>query len=125
MTINRDQLFNAREFERALSASDRPLPLFRAALKSGRDVLEKQHTENTAAPQIVAAQAWLIDQLLIAAWVLHLPLLPSEKALSLIAVGGYGRGELHPASDIDLMLLTEKEQHEQIGGFAETLIQFL
>jgi len=125
MAIDRDQLFNAREFERALSISDKPLPLFRAALKSGRDLLEKQHTENTAAPQTVAAQAWLIDQLLIAVWGLHLALLPSEQALSLIAVGGYGRGELHPASDIDLMLLAEKEQHEQIGGFAETFIQFL
>jgi len=125
MAINRDQLFNAREFERALSISDKPLPLFRAALKSGRDLLEKQHTENAVAPQIVAAQAWLIDQLLIAAWGLHLALLPSEQALSLIAVGGYGRGELHPASDIDLMLLTEKEQHEQIGGFAETFVRFL
>ncbi len=122
---NKESLFNAREFDRALAETSEPLPLFRQALKSGREYLKQRFFDNISAPALVAAHAELVDQVLARAWRQHLPLLPDAINIALLAVGGYGRRELHPASDIDLMVLLEKDDVNKIRSFTETLLRFL
>ncbi|MHB8622325.1 MAG: [protein-PII] uridylyltransferase [Sulfuricaulis sp.] len=124
MTSARDNLFNSREFDRAAADTDNPLALFRGALRAGREVLKQRFFDNSGATSLVTAHAWLIDQLIVRAWKRHLNLLPDETPLALVAVGGYGRGELHPASDIDLMILLEKNDPAPMRGFIESLVRF-
>ncbi len=50
---------------------------------------------------LVRARAWAIEQVLLFIWPAHCP----HPEISLIAAGGFGRGELHPHSDIDLLIL--------------------
>jgi [protein-PII] uridylyltransferase len=54
--------------------------------------------------QLVKARAWVVDQLILHVWK---TLIPSGENASLVAVGGFGRGELHPHSDVDLLILLD------------------
>lgn len=58
----------------------------------------------------VTKRAWLVDQALIALW--QQVGLPQSDAIALLAVGGYGRGELHPHSDVDILILLQENNPE-------------
>lgn len=63
--------------------------------------------------KLVSARSDFVDFILLNVWQhseLHL-----ERDLSLIAVGGFGRGELHPESDIDLLLLSKKSLNKNVS----------
>lgn len=71
---------------------------------------------------IIAARAVFVDNVLTKLWSQHNL---DEYQISLIAVGGYGRGELHPYSDVDILLLTQEsiasELEEKISAFITQL----
>lgn len=71
---------------------------------------------------LVHARAQYVDLILTKLWCQHNL---DETPISLIAVGGYGRGELHPFSDVDILVLTpdevDKEQEEKMCAFITQL----
>jgi [protein-PII] uridylyltransferase len=77
--------------------------LFRQALHAGDRELQERFTAEEPVEQLVRDRARLIDIALVRAWRMHLG--EAHDELALVAVGGYGRGELHPCSDIDVMVL--------------------
>lgn len=64
----------------------------------------------------------LIDSVLIQLWGEHLT---QNTFASLIAVGGYGRREMHPASDIDLLILLDAEPNRSEQDLLSTFIASL
>ena len=78
---------------------------YKAALKASYPVLAHLFDHGHDIVELVHARAHLVDRLLQIAWAAHR--LPDN--LALVAVGGYGRGELHPYSDVDVMILTPTE----------------
>ncbi len=83
----------------------RAVEAYREALTSARRSLADQFRDRVAASDLVRQSAAFIDVLLAKAWSAHD--LPVDEELALVAVGGYGRGELHPGSDVDLLILIE------------------
>jgi len=77
-----------------------------------------------AARQAVQSYAWLTDELVKCAWraanQMHPNATPTEaERLSVMAVGGYGRFEMAPFSDVDLLFLTPYK----ITPWAESVIE--
>jgi len=107
-----------------LSGPER-LALFRAALASGRANLQRTYTEKSLGPQtLIETNAALIDGLLTRAWEHFRDQYPSEHEPALIAVGGYGRGELYPFSDVDLLLLLPRSGIGRSADFIQAFLQF-
>ncbi len=103
----------------ALDHSPDRVAAFRGALASGDASLRARFGDDEPVEGLVRDRARMIDVVLRRAWALHAG--PGEKDVALVAVGGYGRGELHPCSDIDVMILLPKrgvdDGHEGIERF--------
>jgi [protein-PII] uridylyltransferase len=116
-------IFSASTIRARLQASERPVAAFRDTLAWGRERLYGLFDESTPAESLVRARAFLVDEVLRQAWLRFLPEQP--RGLALVAVGGYGRGELLPHSDIDLLLLYTPGAMEALKPRLEPFMAFL
>jgi [protein-PII] uridylyltransferase len=80
-----------------------PLTLYKDCLKHANRQLAEKFTQGVSVPALIHARSWLVDQLLRRTWPHFMG--PAQDTLALVAVGGYGRSELMPGSDIDLLIL--------------------
>lgn len=107
--------------EQALTQHAEPLVPLRDALRQGNAALSERFKHGAPAAELVPARARLVDQLLILAWQQFF----TDDSLALVAVGGYGRSELHPCSDVDITLLgtetTIQAQSELISAWLTLL----
>jgi len=93
--------------EAGLKDLSKPVSDCRQALERANESLNQRFIEGAAVTELVRHRSDLIDYLLTRLW-RHYGKEPARTA-ALIAVGGYGRAELHPFSDIDIMVLTEDD----------------
>lgn len=115
-------IFSTSKIRARLSADNRSIVSFRDTLNWGRERLFTLFHEGVPADSLVHARAHLVDEVLREAWLKFLP--ENPQGLAMIAVGGYGRGELLPHSDIDILLLHEPGALEQHQKSLEQLTAF-
>lgn len=113
-------LFDRGQFQAELALKASPIAAFKKAIRNAREVLDARFKAGRDIRRLIEDRAWFVDNILQQAWD-HFDW--SEEAdIALLAVGGYGRGELHPYSDIDLLILLDSADHEV---FREPIERFL
>ncbi|WP_108652062.1 [protein-PII] uridylyltransferase [Dongshaea marina] len=99
------------------------LPQGRLFIENLDNQLSEAFSANTPVAELVHYRAQQFDRLLQALWNQCTAI--SSQSMALIAVGGYGRQELLPGSDIDLLVLItdtfEPHQSKQISHFLTLL----
>ncbi len=96
---------------------------YRQALAAADANIVERFRRGEKVGDLVRLRAAVVDRLLVSIWREHA--LDQHDRISLLAVGGYGRGELHPFSDVDIMVLLEREPPadvtESLSGFLTAL----
>ena len=114
--------FDQNRFRTALQSGNR-ISVFKDAIAATNAQFDRRFREGEDIRNLVYDRALFIDCILHYAW--HQLQWSEVNHISLIAVGGYGRGELHPHSDIDLLILleeTNRDLHrENISAFITLL----
>src|SRR6202162_3627340 len=108
-----EQVLAHAENQLAATGTRRPtevLPLYKKFLKIEEHRLRLKHQAGGGGREICASRADLVDVLLRHVFAASAAAAGTEEEtarvpLALIALGGYGRGELNPFSDVDVMLL--------------------
>ncbi len=73
----------------------------KAMLAAGQAELRAVYDRNNNATALLRGRSRLVDQIMRELW--HAVEMPSS--ITLVAVGGYGRAELYPGSDVDILIL--------------------
>ena len=118
--------------EGAAKARPAVVELLRAALALGRAEIARRLAEHPGAGHESAeVQAFLVDQLIrlihdhVIGDVYTAPNRTSGERLSIMAVGGYGRGEMAPHSDVDVAFITPGKQTSWCEQVIEATLYFL
>lgn len=105
-----------------VTATALPIPTrtghWKQRLAALRRQLREEFSDRESPRELLRRQAAVVDRLLKELWASHA--MPRNVALA--AVGGYGRGQLFPCSDVDLLILLSAPAEAPLAGKIEELI---
>jgi [protein-PII] uridylyltransferase len=99
------------------------LPALKQVVQQFNEGLKQLYFDGAEVEAIVHGRAQIIDRFLVKVY--QQLFVGISQKVSLIAVGGYGRGELHPYSDIDLMLLLDSNESDSTRDAIERFLMLL
>src|SRR3989441_134438 len=101
-----------------LADGDATLARLKAGVQAERAALQRKFRETADGTMVLREHRRLVDRVLKEMWrQLRLP-----APLALLAVGGYGRGELYPHSDIDVLVLLQDPASAGLATQIEKLV---
>jgi [protein-PII] uridylyltransferase len=91
---------------------------WRERLAQGRVSIKQAFLADRRPQPMLTGHAGLVDEVLIVLW----QQCAFPESLNLIAVGGYGRGELYPHSDVDILILLPDTVEDGVNQLIEQFI---
>ncbi len=108
------------------------ITLLRDALEAGRaEIAERLAAKPAAGHECTAAQAFLIDQIIrllhdhVTTHVYPPGNRSTSERIAILAVGGYGRAEMAPHSDVDIAFITPSRRTPWCEQVIEAMLYFL
>ena len=97
---------------------DQPIGAWKKLLQLADARLNESFYQWGNISRLVRTRAWVVEQFIVELWRRNRL---DQSQLSLVAVGGFGRGDLQPHSDVDLLILYhEVLPEEQVSSFIQT-----
>ena len=118
------QFFDEAALERALNTGKNPISAFKAAIKDSQEKIISLFENDAPIEQLIWGRSKTVDFILTRAWQLKISN-HEPRDVALLAVGGYGRGELHPGSDVDILILLQGDCFEKYQESISSYITFL
>ncbi|ARU56041.1 PII uridylyl-transferase [Oleiphilus messinensis] len=109
--------------QKDIASATSPVGIVKSALQTASSLFNERFSEGDDVRALVGARAQFMDFVLTQLWLGF----DWDRVdnVALLAVGGYGRGELHPHSDIDLLIVSKlalnEHEQDQISRFITLL----
>lgn len=101
--------------------------IFREAIQQQQSLLAERFKAGFPAAELIRTRSDFLDEVLGTAWSHFLG--QKARQFALVASGGYGRRELHPHSDIDILVLLNPSvavaEYSSDGNYREPLTEFM
>ncbi len=94
-------------------------------LQNSQKTLKEAHRQSRSGVPVCMEYTAIVDDMLKVVYDVKKRSLGFAEDAALVAVGGYGRGELNICSDIDLLLMHRKEVSTALKEFTEALLYVL
>jgi len=107
------------------------LAILKRALGAGRDEIRRRFEDGETGAFVVAANSYLIDQILRVLFEFAITSVypvanpTTGERLAVVATGGYGRGELAPHSDVDVLFLAPSKPTPWVEQVIEYLLYMI
>ena len=118
----------AKQYNKISDFRKASLERLKQALAEIRQALSDDLTKTQDGARYVGAYALAMDKLitiLVHDVAMHLVARPHAKRWAVMATGGYGRGEMAPFSDVDLLFVQEKAQDPESQAEIEAILYLL
>ena len=93
----------------------------KSPLRAKREALENLWQQGLSGQALLRGHSKLVDEFVLDCF-LEAEVAGAEESVALVALGGYGRQELFPYSDIDLMILYRAEVRDDVGQIADSVL---